>query len=305
MTLSGTGRMNFCQNMIVVSRDIKLWHTVFALPFAILATFLAAGYGGHRPSVVEVLLIVVCMFFARTAAMTINRWADAKFDGANPRTRGRAIPSGQMSSGTMLGFVIGSGLLFVLTTLLFYFVLDNPYPFYLSPGVLFYLCFYSYFKRFTFLCHLFLGSALALSPLAATLAINPAYLGRIEPYLIGLMVLSWVAGFDIIYALQDVEIDKAAGLHSMPSRLGVGTALNISRGLHATVPLWLGYLVYCSPMLNLGFTVGVVLVGALLFFEHYLIYKSKTKHMHLAFFTLNGIISLLLGILGIIDIYLA
>ncbi len=298
-----THQTTLTQNLITVSKDIKLSHTIFALPFAILATFLAAKHDNQNPTPTQILLIIICMFFARTAAMTINRWADAKFDATNPRTQNRAIPAGRISRSSMLSFVIGSSILFIIAASLFHFLLNNPYPLYLSPLVLIYLCAYSFFKRFTCLCHIFLGSALALSPLAASIAINPNYLQTPQPYLIALMVLTWVAGFDIIYSLQDVQIDKDSKLHSMPSKLGISTALNISRILHLTAPLTLAYLAYISPNLNLAFNIGIGIVTALLLLEHILIYKSKTKHIHMAFFTLNGIISLLLAILGLIDTY--
>jgi 4-hydroxybenzoate polyprenyltransferase len=147
-----------------------------------------------------------------------------------------------------------------------------------------------------------LGSALAISPLAAAIAIEPAYLGKPEPFLLAAMVLCWVAGFDVIYALQDVEIDKAARLHSMPSKLGVEPALAVSRLLHALSFTALVFLTRLSPNLSTAFAVGVGVVAGLLALEHFLVWKSKTHHINLVFFTLNGLISLLLGGLGIFDV---
>lgn len=290
--------------LAALARDIKLSHSVFALPFALLATFLAAAYGGQRPGAATLLLIVLCMVLARTAAMTVNRWADARLDAENPRTAARAIPSGRLQAGFVLAIAIASGLGFIVVAAGFW-LLDppNPWPLILSPLILAWLAFYSFTKRFTWLCHLFLGSSLALSPLAAVIAVEPAFLGRPEPYLLFAMVLCWVAGFDVIYALQDVAIDRTAGLHSMPASLGVPSALAISRLLHALSFSALLMLARLSPSLSSAFAVGVALVAGLLLLEHAIVWKSRTHHINLVFFTLNGVISLLLGGLGIWDVW--
>ncbi len=285
----------------LVARDIKLSHTVFALPFALLAMALAAGSAGRLPTVTQVGLILACMVFARTVAMTVNRWADARFDAANPRTAGRALPSGRLTPRFMLAVAAASGLGFVAAAAGFYLADANPWPLVLSPLVLAYLAGYSFTKRFTSFCHIYLGSALALSPLAAAIAIEPAYLAHPAPWLLAALVAAWVAGFDIIYALQDVDVDRDAGLFSMPSRLGPGPALWISRGLHAAAAAAVITLAVVSPQLNALFAAAAAVTVALLVLEHALVWGSRQRHLHVAFFTLNGVISLLLGAAGIVD----
>ena len=222
----------FAKQLLAVARDIKLSHTVFALPFALLATFLAAGSANRLPSVGEFALILLCMVTARTFAMALNRWADASIDARNARTQGRAIPSGRVGTGTMLSVVLGCAALFALSAAGFFFAYENPWPVVFSLPVLVVLGGYSFTKRFTWACHAVLGFALALSPVAAAIAIEPGYLSGPTIWLLAGMVLCWVAGFDVLYALQDTEADRELGLHSVPSRLGVGRALWISRGLH-------------------------------------------------------------------------
>lgn len=290
------------RRLLFVAADIKLSHSIFALPFALLATFLAAGAAGRSPTWSELALIVLCMVLARTVAMTINRWADRRFDADNPRTAGRAIPSGRLSASFVLGTAIACSAAFIAASGGFYALNSNPWPVLLSPIVLLWVAGYSFTKRFTWLCHLFLGSALAISPVAAAIAINPAYLQQPEVHLLLSAVLCWVAGFDVIYALQDVQIDRQFGLHSMPSRLGIEPALWISRSLHAVSLASLIALAYTSPQLHVGFAMGVTIVAVLLLLEHALVWRSEQRHIHMAFFTVNGVISLLLGTLGIIDV---
>lgn len=289
-------------SLAAVARDIKLSHTVFALPFALLAAFLAAGSAGRLPSIGEFLLIVLCMVFARTVAMTVNRWADRHIDAANPRTAGRAIPGGRTSAGAVLATAVACALGLVVSAGGFWWWYDNPWPVVCSPVVLVWLAGYSYTKRFTWLSHLVLGGALALSPLAAALAIEPGYLATPEPYLLAAMVTCWVAGFDVIYALQDVEVDRRQGLWSMPSRLGVEPALWISRALHVAAAAALVLLWRESAQLALVFALAVAATTALLVLEHALVWKSKTHHINMAFFTVNGVISILLGVAGIVDV---
>lgn len=285
-----------------LARDIKLSHSVFALPFALLATFLAAASAGRLPEPVELGLIVVCMVLARTVAMTMNRWVDAGLDARNPRTAGRSIPSGHLSARFVLCCAVICAMGFVVCCGLFWVWRQNPWPLLFAPLVLAWLVFYSFTKRFTWMCHLFLGSTLALSPVAAAIAIEPAYLRNVGSFLLAVAVCCWVAGFDVIYALLDVESDRQTGLFSMPSRLGIEPALWISRGLHfaalaALVCLaWLG-----RPVTGAAFGVGVVLVAILLAIEHGLVWGSRTRRIHIAFLTVNGLISLLLGGLGIFD----
>lgn len=294
--------LNPLSRVSLLARDIKLSHSVFALPFALLATFLAAAQERRPPTPAELALIVLCMVFARTWAMSINRWADAGLDAVNPRTARRAIPSGRLSRGFVLTSAIACGFALCATASGFYFLKQNPWPLACSPLVLIWLALYSFTKRFTWLCHLFLGTALALSPLAAALAVNPAYLARPEPYLLAIVVTCWVAGFDVIYALQDVEVDCGAGLFSMPSRLGIEPALWISRLLHAASVACLVLLLDRSEPLGTAFLIGVAIVAALLILEHALVWNSKTHHINMAFLTVNGVISLMLGALGIVDV---
>ena len=291
--------------LTALARDIKLSHSVFAMPFALLATFLAAAHEGRYPSVAAVCLIVLCMVLGRTVAMAVNRWADGSLDRLNPRTTQRAIPSGRLTSGFMLGTAIVCATAFVVATAGFWVLDDNPYPLAFSPLVLVWLGLYSFTKRWTWLCHLFLGSALAISPLAAGLAVGPKWLSTPGPYLLASMVLFWVAGFDVIYALQDVEPDRQIGVYSIPARLGVERALWISRGMHALAVVALLGTWLSTPQLGTGFMVGCGVVMTLLIVEHILVWGSKTHHIHMAFFTVNGAISVLLGLLGIVDVVCA
>ena len=289
------------EHVAVFAGDIKLSHSVFAMPFALLAAFLASAYVGHLPDVLTVVLIILCMVLARTMAMAVNRWADASLDSLNPRTRHRAIPAGRLSSKFVLITAILCGAGFILVTSGFWFRSGNVYPLVLSPIVLVWLVAYSYTKRFTSLCHVVLGIALAISPLAAGIAVAPIYLTYWEPYFLAAMVMCWVAGFDVIYAIQDVEVDRDLGVFSLPARVGVRSALWISRGLHLCVVILLIALYQVSPFLGHGFAVGVGIVVLLLVVEHALVWYSSIRHIYL-FLTLNGLISLLLGGLGMFDI---
>ncbi len=292
------------QKLAAVAGDIKLSHTVFAMPFALLATFLSAGWSGRLPGFDEFVLIVVCMFLARTFAMTVNRLADARLDASNPRTAGRALPSGRLDTVFVRATAAISAMLFIIAAGGFWLMHDNFWPMVLSPFVLIYLTGYSYTKRFTWLCHLYLGTALALSPIAAVIAIEPGYLIRVEPWLLAGMVACWVGGFDVIYALQDIEHDTSMGLFSMPSRLGAVTSLWISRALHLAAIACLLGLWYVSPLLGAWFLAAAILTLALLLLEHALVWRSSTHHIHTAFLTTNGIISLLLGAAGIVEVVL-
>lgn len=285
-----------------LASDIKLSHSIFALPFGLLATFLAAAWDGKLPGILTLGLIVVCMVLARTTAMVANRWADARIDAMNPRTAARAIPSGRLTRRFTLQCAIISGGGFIAAASGFWFLHGNLYPFLVSPLVLVWLVAYSLTKRMTWLCHLILGGALALSPLAASLAIQPNYLTSVAPYLLALMVMCWVGGFDIIYALQDVASDRKTGIYSIPARLGVEPALWISRAMHGLAVIALVGLWQVSPVLNTGFAVGIVIVAILLIVEHGLVWGSDTRRIHMAFFTVNGVISVVLGALGIFDV---
>jgi 4-hydroxybenzoate polyprenyltransferase len=293
------------QQLLAVARDIKLSHTVFALPFALLATFLAAGFADRLPSVGEFLLIVMCMVTARTYAMAVNRWADAALDARNTRTAGRALPNGSVSKPFMAGVCVVNAILLVCSAAGFLFVYDNAWPVILSPAVLVLLGGYSYTKRFTWACHAVLGLALAISPVAAAIAIEPAYLARPTVWLLMAMVLCWVAGFDILYAMQDTDADRELGLYSVPSRLGVGRALWISRALHTASAGALVAVALVAVKLGVLFMVAAGLACGLLIFEHALVWGGRTQQLNMAFFTVNGVISVVLGVAGIVDVLTA
>lgn len=291
----------------LIARDIKLAHSVFALPFAIFGAFLAKTT--ERPSwrafAGQLALVIVCMVCARTWAMLFNRLVDRRIDAQNPRTSRRVFASGQLS--LKQGWIaagIAAGL-FVGATSLFRVFFANPWPLLLSVPVLWWIAFYSLTKRFTVLCHLFLGGALAASPIAAAIAINPSSMiwPPIVPSIlcIALMVLTWVAGFDIIYALQDVAFDRGAGLSSIPARLGWKRAVWVSRGLHVLSLLFLIGAGVTDGRLSWTYGTGVACAGALLATEHVILAKRGQAGLDMAFFTINGIMSCLLGVVGCID----
>lgn len=280
---------------------IKFSHTVFALPFALLGFFLATLHYGRQLSWPLFILVLLCMVFARSAAMAFNRYLDRDIDGQNPRTKIREIPAGVITPRSALIFVIGSSALFILTT---WFI--NPLCFYLSPVALLVILGYSYTKRFTFLCHFVLGLGLSLAPIGAYLAVSGEF--ALIPVLYSGAVLLWVSGFDIIYALQDDEFDKSLDLHSVPVKLGRRDALRLSTFLHilcagliiaAAVLLQEEYMVFSAI---LWVATGIFI--ALLFYQHTLVKPKDLSKVNLAFFTTNGMASLIFGALVIIDIFL-
>ncbi len=289
---------------MIAMGDIKLAHSVFALPFAILGVFLARPEPTESPSIFGILtLVVLCMIFARNWAMLVNRVVDADIDKENPRTVRRAFASGALSlrdGYMMLGL---NAIAFIGVCTIFGFMFNNWWPTILSIPVLLWIGFYSLTKRFTWLCHLFLGGALAISPLASAIAINPDSLTQIYSlYWIASMVLCWVGGFDVIYALQDLEFDQDHGLSSIPSRFGWKGASWISRALHVCA---IGCLIgahHADDRLDLVFGIGVGLVTLVLIYEHLILFKRGKEGIPMAFFTLNGIVSLILGASGCIDI---
>ncbi|VAX39572.1 Menaquinone via futalosine polyprenyltransferase (MenA homolog) [hydrothermal vent metagenome] len=287
-----------------VASDIKLAHSVFALPFALLAAFLA------RPETdtparfaVKLLLVIVCMVFARTWAMLINRLADRKIDAANPRTTGRPLASGRLTTRQGIAAACLSAAAFLAAASLFGFLFANWWPALLAAPVLAWIAFYSFTKRFTALCHLFLGGALAASPLCAAIAIDPASLAAIPAlwWLAG-MVLCWVAGFDVIYALQDLAFDRRAGLSSIPAALGQRGAAWVSRGLHLAASGCLVLAWLADPRLGMFFAVGIAATIVLLIAEHIVLSRKGLAGLSMAFFTLNGIVSCVLGAAGITDL---
>lgn len=287
------------RKLALFANDIKIHHTVFALPFALLSTFLAAN---GIPPAGKLLLILICMVTARTVAMAANRLLDSKLDSLNPRTARRAIPSGALSTSFFISIVVLCAVVFIGATAVFQVIYHNPLPLILSVPVLLFISAYPLLKRFTGLCHYYLGAALALAPVCAWVAIK----GDVElpPVLMAIAVLFWTAGFDIIYACQDYEVDVRQGLHSVPSKLGIGRALWVSRLTHVVSVAAMIGLGFSTPHLGGLYFIGVGLAVLLLVVEHALVRANNLSKVGLAFFTMNGIISVALGTLGIIDVLL-
>jgi 4-hydroxybenzoate polyprenyltransferase len=262
---------------------IKFEHTVFALPFAFIGALLA---GRGLPTLWQFVWIVTAMVGGRSAAMTFNRIADLQYDKMNPRTSGRALPQGSLSVQFAVLFTVGMSALFIFSAWQL-----NALCFYLSFPSLAILLLYSYTKRFTALSHIVLGFAVGCAPLAAWLAIR----GEVAwpPILLSGAVMFWVAGFDLIYALQDVGFDRAAKLFSLPSKYGIGPALRLSTMFHAATVL---LLVGTAALSSLGWMAygGIAIVGGILYWEHRLVTPQDLSRINVAFFNLNGYVSILL-----------
>jgi len=269
----------------IVLEMIKFEHSVFALPFALVGALLAARVGGGLPTWRQIFWIVVAMVSARSAAMTMNRIADLEFDRRNPRTQSRALPTGELSIGFAWMFtLLACAALIVAAWQL------NPLALKLSPVALAVLFFYSYTKRFTTWSHFVLGFCLGMSPAAAWIAIR----GSLDLRMLVLCaaVTLWVGGFDVLYACQDIEFDKAEGLHSIPKRFGIAGALWAARGAHAAMVALLIWLAW-SFQLAWPAWAGIAVVAALLGYEHSLVKADDLSKINAAFFTVNGYISLL------------
>lgn len=284
--------------------DIKISHTVFAMPFALLGAFIAATNNGaiewHRFGW-QLLLIVFCMFFARNVAMLANRLIDRDIDAKNPRTMGRVLASGEVALRAAVIYLICNVILFIATTSLF-LKWGNMNPLNLAIPVLLWLGTYPYLKRFTWFCHLYLGFSLALSPLAAAIAVQPETLQHLPIWLLSGAVLCWVAGFDIIYALQDVDCDRRDNLKSMPASLGVRPAMLISQLLHCVCVALLFGVATFDQSFGWLFLSAVCVITILLIVEHLTVKKWGTTKIALTFFTLNGIVSCVLCVAGIVDL---
>ncbi len=284
--------------------DIKVSHTVFAMPFALLGAFMAGTNQGGiywEQFGWQFVLIVGCMFFARNVAMLANRILDRDIDCKNPRTKQRVIASGEVSIKVATIYMCINALLFIIFTCGFMYW-GNTVPLSLSALVLIVLSIYPYLKRFTWFCHIYLGGSLALSPLAAAIAIQPDTLLHLPIWLLSGAVLCWVAGFDIIYALQDVECDKRDKLKSMPASLGIKPAMLISQFLHCTCVVLFFGVASTEPKFEWLFLAAIFLTTGLLIYEHITVKKWGTTKIALTFFTLNGIVSLVIGLSGIIDL---
>jgi 4-hydroxybenzoate polyprenyltransferase len=276
---------------------VKFHHTLFALPFALLGASLAArGPGGWQGRVQDWVGILLCMATARSAAMAFNRLVDREFDARNPRTAGRHLPTGRLSARSVMLFTAVCVAAFLASTALF---LPNRWPMALSLPVLLWLLAYSYAKRFTSLSHFWLGISLSMAPVAAWIALR----GDIAwpPVWLALAVLCWVAGFDIIYACQDVDFDRKAGLRSIPNLLGVPSALRMAAVCHALMILGLVALGLSYPLGKLYF-LGVAAVAGLLVYEHALVRADDLTKVNLAFFHVNVIISMGLLAFGLADL---
>ena len=268
---------------------VRFSHTVFALPFALLAAALAWKDEPFRwPDLAGILL---CMVLARSAAMAFNRLADRHIDARNPRTAGRHLPAGLLGVGTVWAFTIACAAGFVAATLLFLWRdPPNPWPLYLSGPVLLFVGGYSLAKRFTSLAHLWLGAALMLAPVAAWIAVK-GLTDLAAPLILGAAVMGWVTGFDILYACQDADFDRAAGLHSVPARLGVARSLRVAAACHAAMFALLVALGFASPHLGAVYFAGLGVVGVLLVYEHALVRPDDLSRVNRAFFHVNGVIS--------------
>lgn len=294
--------------LALIARDIKLAHSVFALPFAALGAFMvgprtAEGRLDWSRLAALLALVLVCMVAARTWAMVVNRLADRAIDAANPRTRGRAFASGALPPAAGWATLAACAGLFMAGCALFGVFFGNWWPLILGVPVLAWIAFYSFTKRFTWLCHVFLGGALAASPLAAAIAVGGIEtLANPELWLLAGMVLLWVAGFDAIYALQDLDFDREAGLNSIPARFGWRRANILSRAMHAGAVACLVGVLIVEPRFGVVFAVGVAAAVVLLVYEHVVLARRGAAGIPMAFFTLNGMVSVLLGLTGILDL---
>jgi 4-hydroxybenzoate polyprenyltransferase len=293
---------------------VKFAHTIFAMPFAMIGFFLGIfnvrrwslnstiEWGNDVTSytfqekIVKFVLVVLCMVTARSAAMAFNRYLDKNFDAKNPRTAIREIPAGIISANDALIFVIFNCAAFVICT---YFI--NTICFFLSPVALFIILFYSYTKRFTALCHLVLGLGLSLAPIGAYLAVTGKF--NILPVLFSFAVLFWVSGFDIIYALQDVDFDLSQNLFSIPSVLGKQKALRVSELLHFFSAL---FVITAGWIAGLGwlFWTGTAVFSAMLIYQHSIVKPDDLRRVNLAFMTANGIASVVFAVFVIADLFL-
>jgi len=271
------------QGLVHILRMIKFEHTLFALPLAYVGALMAAkGWPGWH----NALLILLAMGGARSAAMSFNRIVDLPFDKANPRTRNRELPSGRLSRGAVMAFLWISCAIFFLSAWAL-----GPWCFYLSPVALVVILGYSYTKRFTWACHIFLGLALSLAPLGGYLAVAGSLDWAVVVLALG--VLFWVAGFDLIYACQDIEFDRKVGLQSIPAKMGAQRALWLSGLFHALCVILFVLAGWMSRM-PWPYFAGTALVGGLLIWEHRIVFGVRLDQIDLAFFTINSYVSVTL-----------
>jgi len=275
---------------------VKFSHTVFAMPFALIGFTLAVTRTENESSLKLLVLVILCMIFARNAAMSFNRLADRKIDARNPRTEKREIPSGKIGVKQAAAFVIINSILFVTTT-----GFINRLTLFLSPVALLVILGYSLTKRFTFLCHFILGLGLSLAPIGAYISVTGQF--HPLPLIYSFIVLTWVSGFDIIYALQDDEFDRKNSLHSLPSAAGRRNALVVSLAVHVLTVI----LVAAAGIAGSGdylYWTGAVLFTAMIIYQHTLVRPDDLSRVTLAFQTANGIASVLYGLFVILDLIL-
>ncbi len=275
---------------------VKFAHTVFAMPFAMIGYFLGVVYAGAGFSWQTFLLVILCMVFARNAAMGFNRYADRVIDAKNPRTGRREIPSGIIKPGAALAFVIANAIAFIVTC---WFL--NPLVFYLSPVALLVVLGYSLTKKHTSLCHFVLGIGLSLAPIGAYLAVTGVFAWL--PLMFSFIVLLWSGGFDIIYALQDEDFDVQEQLHSIPAWLGVRRALWVSAAVHTIA----GALVIVTGIIwhfGIWYAIGGVIFIFLLLYQHLIVKPNDLSRVNAAFFTSNGVASVVFAAFTILDLFL-
>lgn len=277
---------------------IRFSHTIFALPFAALAAVLAWVQPGTEFRVRDAIGILLCMVFARSAAMAFNRLVDRDVDAANPRTAVRHIPAGLLSVPAVTVFTVLMSLGFLASTLIF---LPKQLPIMLSVPVLLFLLGYSYAKRWTSLCHYWLSAALMMSPIAAWIAVRDEF--ALTPGLLAGVIFFWVGGFDIIYACQDADFDQQRRLHSIPARFGIAGALRIAFFSHVLTVAML-FLLWHLAGLGTVFLAGVIAISGLLMYQHWLVRPDDLKRVNIAFFNVNAIVSFGILIIGCLDVWL-
>jgi len=289
VNLSGD-QLDFFKNIKIIFTDIKIAHTVFALPFAVMSAFLAAE---GMPGLDKLIWILIAMFGARNGAMAFNRIVDSKLDRLNPRTKNRALPARKSTAKQYWVFLILFSFVFLFSAYML-----NSLAFALSPVALVIVFGYSFAKRFTSLSHLWLGVAISIAPVGAWVAVREEI--SIESLVLGTAVVFWLVGFDIIYSCMDVDSDRSNNLHSIPQKFGVRTALRLAFSSHCMMILFLILLLFI-PALGWVYFFGVILTAGLLFYEHSLVREDDLSLVNVAFFNINGIISVLLMLFVIVD----
>ncbi len=289
VNLSGD-QLDFFKNIKIIFTDIKIAHTVFALPFAVMSAFLAAE---GMPGLGKLIWILIAMFGARNGAMAFNRIVDSKLDRLNPRTKDRALPARKSTAKQYWVFLILFSFVFLFSAYML-----NSLAFALSPVALVIVFGYSFAKRFTSLSHLWLGVAISIAPVGAWVAVREEI--SIESLVLGTAVVFWLVGFDIIYSCMDVDSDRSNNLHSIPQKFGVRTALRLAFSSHCMMILFLILLLFI-PALGWVYFFGVILTSGLLFYEHSLVREDDLSLVNVAFFNINGIISVLLMFFVIVD----